>query len=147
LEGFSRYNFESESIFKFLLVFKVSFLMQYECMMSYNISALYVPHQKKKGAKYRWRMCSRWKITLIPMVSSNDMTYSNVVSVLAENTTDIYVTYITTYPPSDACAFNGTRTTLHTLREHIHVLRKRPQDIPRSPRPSYVVVASHTTDT
>jgi hypothetical protein len=30
---FSRYDFELESIFKFLLVFKIRFLMQYECMM------------------------------------------------------------------------------------------------------------------
>jgi hypothetical protein len=34
--------------------------------------------------------------------------------------------YITTYPPSGARVFNATRTVLHTLREHIHVLRKRP---------------------
>jgi UTP:GlnB (protein PII) uridylyltransferase len=39
------------------------------------------------------------------------------------------MTYITTYRPNDARAFNATRTTLHTLREHIHVLRNRPQDI------------------
>jgi hypothetical protein len=56
-------------------------------------------------------MCSRWKITLIPMVSSNDMTYSNVVSVLAENTTDIYVTYITTYPQ-----VVSVRLTVHKQR-------------------------------
>jgi hypothetical protein len=44
-KGFSRYDFESESIFlKFRLVFKISFLMQYECIMSCNMSALYVPH-------------------------------------------------------------------------------------------------------
>jgi hypothetical protein len=49
LMGFSRYDFELESIFfKFLLFFRVRFLMQYECMMSSNMSALYVPHQKKK---------------------------------------------------------------------------------------------------
>jgi hypothetical protein len=33
------------------------------------------------------------------------------------------------------------------LREHIHVLKKRPQDIPRSPRSSCAVVASRTIDT
>jgi hypothetical protein len=37
LEGFSRYDFKLESIIKFILVFKISFLMQYECMMSCNI--------------------------------------------------------------------------------------------------------------
>jgi hypothetical protein len=39
------------------------------------------------------------------------------------------------------------RLTLHMLREHIHVLRKGPQDIIRSPRPRCMVVASCTTDT
>jgi hypothetical protein len=48
--GLSRYDFELESIFKFPLVFKVRFLMQYECMMSCNISVLYIPHQKKKSS-------------------------------------------------------------------------------------------------
>jgi hypothetical protein len=48
---FSRYDFELGSIFKFLLVFKVHFLMQYECMMPRNMSALYVPHQKKKSCQ------------------------------------------------------------------------------------------------
>jgi hypothetical protein len=33
LIGLSRYEFELESIFKFLLVFKVRFLMQCECTM------------------------------------------------------------------------------------------------------------------
>jgi hypothetical protein len=47
LKGFLSYDFELESNFKFLLVFMVCFLMQYECMMSCNMSALYVPHQKK----------------------------------------------------------------------------------------------------
>jgi hypothetical protein len=55
--------------------------------------------------------------------------------------------YITTYPPSGARAFNAAQTTLHTLRERIHVLRKRPQDIPRSPRPRCAIVTSCTTDT
>jgi hypothetical protein len=34
--------------------------------------------------------------------------------------------YITTYPLSGACAFNAIQTALHTLRERIHVLKKRP---------------------
>jgi hypothetical protein len=38
---------------KFILIFKVCFLMQYEYMMSCNLSVIYVPHQKKKSlAKY-----------------------------------------------------------------------------------------------
>jgi hypothetical protein len=58
-----------------------------------------------------------------------------------------YMTYIITYPPSGARAFNATRTVLHMLRDHIHVLRKRPQDIPRSTRPRCVVVSSRMMDT
>jgi hypothetical protein len=54
------------------------------------------------------------------------------------------MTYIITYPPCGARAFNAA--ALHTLREHIHVLRKRSQDIPRSPRSRCVVVTSHMTD-
>jgi hypothetical protein len=60
LKGFLRYDLELESIFKFPLVFMVCFLMQYECVMSCNMSALYVPHQNKRGAKYRWCTCRRW---------------------------------------------------------------------------------------
>jgi hypothetical protein len=61
LGGFSRYDFKLELIFKFLLIFKIRFLMQYKCMMPCNMSTLYAPHQKKKGAKYRWHMYSRWQ--------------------------------------------------------------------------------------
>jgi hypothetical protein len=49
LVRFSRYDYELELIFlKFLLVFKIYFVIQYECMMSCNMLALYVPHQKKR---------------------------------------------------------------------------------------------------
>jgi hypothetical protein len=61
LIGFLRYDFNLELIFKFLLVFNARFLMQYDCMMSPNMSALYVPHKKKKLTKYRWRTHSRWQ--------------------------------------------------------------------------------------
>jgi hypothetical protein len=57
------------------------------------------------------------------------------------------MTYITTYLPSGTRAFNTARTTLHMLRERIHVSRKRSQDIPRSPRPMCTVMTSHTMDT
>jgi hypothetical protein len=65
------------NFFKFLLVFKVRFLMQYECMMSYNMSSIYVPHQKKRLAKYRWRTHSRWHIARILVVSSNETILRN----------------------------------------------------------------------
>jgi hypothetical protein len=87
------------------------------------------------------------KVALIPVVSSNDTTYSNVVSIPAENTTNIYMSYITTYPLSGACVFNAARTMMYMLRERIHILSKRPQDISRSPRPRCTVMTSRTTDT
>jgi hypothetical protein len=57
------------------------------------------------------------------------------------------MTYITTYPLSGAHVFNAAWTTLHTLRECIHALRKRLQDIPRSPCARCTVVASRMIDT
>jgi hypothetical protein len=48
---------------------------------------------------------------------------------------------------SGARAFNAAQTTMHMLRERIHILQKRPQDIPKSPHPRCAVVASRTTDT
>jgi hypothetical protein len=56
------------------------------------------------------------------------------------------MTYINTYPPSGACAFNTARTMLYTLWERIHVLRKRSQDIPSFTRPRCAVVTSRTMD-
>jgi hypothetical protein len=65
-----------------------------------------------------------------------------------KSTIYIYMhTYFTTYPPSGVRVFNAARTVLHTLRECIHDVRKRPQDIFRSPRPRCAVVASRTADT
>jgi hypothetical protein len=84
LKAFLSYDFELELVFKFPLVFMVCFLMQHECMMSYNMSALYVPHQKKKLIKYRWCTSSRWQNALIPVVTSSGMTYSKVLSVPVE---------------------------------------------------------------
>jgi hypothetical protein len=73
LKRFSRYDFELQSIFFIILsIFKVHFLMQFDCTMPCNMSDLYVPHQKKKLNKYRWCTYSRWKIALIPIVSSSE---------------------------------------------------------------------------
>jgi hypothetical protein len=38
---------------------------------------------------YRWRTYSWWQFALTPVVSSNDMTYENVVSVPAEEHNNI----------------------------------------------------------
>jgi hypothetical protein len=51
--------------------------MQYECMMSCNMLALYVPHKNKKFAKYRWHTHSQWQITLISVVSSTEIILHN----------------------------------------------------------------------
>jgi hypothetical protein len=59
--GFLRSDFESELIFKFILIFKIRFLMQYECMIPCNMSDLYFAHQKKKGDKYIWHTFSWWQ--------------------------------------------------------------------------------------
>jgi hypothetical protein len=59
--------------------------------------------------------------------------YAIVVSVPPEKTQYAYMSYITTYPPSGAHAFNAAWTALHMLQERIHALRKSPQGIPRSP--------------
>jgi hypothetical protein len=74
------------------------------------------------------------------------LSYVIVVSVPPEEQ-NIHITYITTYPPSGVHAFNATWTTLHTLWERIHVLRKWQQDIPRSTRPRCAVVTNRTTET
>jgi hypothetical protein len=71
--GFLRSDFESELIFKFILVFKIRFLMQYECMMPCNMSDLYVPHQKRVPNIYGIRLVGG-ELPLIPVVSSSSMT-------------------------------------------------------------------------
>jgi hypothetical protein len=76
--------------FKFLFIFKVHFLMQYECMMSCNMSALYVPHQKKSSPNIDGVRVVGGKSHSTPWLALSDLTYSNMVSVRAENTTDIY---------------------------------------------------------
>jgi hypothetical protein len=65
------------SFFKFLLVFKVHFLMQYECMMSCNMSDLYVPRQKKISPNIDSIRIVGGKVALIPMVSSNEIILRN----------------------------------------------------------------------
>jgi hypothetical protein len=77
LEGFSRYDFELESIFKFPLVFKVCFLMQYEYMMSCNISARYVITKRKMVTNIDGVRIVGGKVILIPVVSSNETILHN----------------------------------------------------------------------
>jgi hypothetical protein len=93
-----------------------------------------------------WHHVGSVHFALIPVVSSNDYDWRNVVSIPTEEHIIHIYTYITTYPPNGARVFNAARTMRHTLRECIHVLRKRPQDILRSPHPRFMVVASRMTD-
>jgi hypothetical protein len=72
-------------------------------------------------------------VALIPVVSSNETTLHNRGYRTYRKAQYTYMTYITTYPPSGAHEFNVVWTALHTLQECIHILRKRPQDIPMSP--------------
>jgi hypothetical protein len=69
------------------------------------MSVIYVPHQKMAHTQYIWHTYSQWQIALIPVVSSNGMTYASVLSIPAEEH-NIHMTYITTYPPSGAHVFN-----------------------------------------
>jgi hypothetical protein len=108
-----------------------------------NMLVISIPHQMKKLLPH---------IGGVRIVSGNShstpwliLAIQHVVSVPAEER-NRYMTYITTYPPSVAHTLNTAWTALHTLWERIHVLRKRPQDIPTSPRPKCAVMASHTTD-
>jgi hypothetical protein len=79
-----------------------------------KMPVLCIPHQKKCFAKYGWHTYSQWQIALIPVVSSSDITYANVVSILTEEH-NRYMPYITTYPPSGARTFNAARTVLYML--------------------------------
>jgi hypothetical protein len=121
--------------------------MQYECMMPCNKSVLYVPHQKKKNSpNIDGVRIVGGKVVLITVVSSRGMTYANMISILTEEH-NVYMTYIITYPPCGTHAFNAARIVLHTLQECIHVSRKGPKDIPRSPRPRCTVMVNRMIDT
>jgi hypothetical protein len=133
LVGFSRYDYNLELIFKFLLVFKICFLMQYECMMSYNMLVLYVPHQKKKLSNIDGICIIGGNSHSSLWIVLTRQSYAIVVSVPAEEHNRYIFIYIATYPPSDVHVFNVVWTSLHMLWERIHVLQKWPQDIPRPP--------------
>jgi hypothetical protein len=98
----------------FFWLSKVHFLIQYECMMSCNISDLYIPHQKKISPNIDGVHIVGGKDVLIPVVNSSGMTYANVISVPAKEY-NRYMIYITTYLLSDAHTFNATWIVLHTL--------------------------------
>jgi hypothetical protein len=107
---------------------------------------LSVPHQNKIFCHtYRRRVYSRWQIALNLVVSSSDMTYETWLVYLQKSTIIYDIHHHLS--PNGVCAFNVSRTTLHTLRERIHVLRKRLQHIPRFTRLRCAIVASRTTDT
>jgi hypothetical protein len=53
-------------------------------MITCNMSALYIPHQKKTSPNIDGVRIVGGKVALIPVVSSSGMTYANVVSVPAK---------------------------------------------------------------
>jgi hypothetical protein len=63
--------------FMFLLVLKICFLIQYEYMMPCNMTALYVPRQKKSSSNIDGVRIVGGKVTLIPVVSSNETILRN----------------------------------------------------------------------
>jgi hypothetical protein len=105
--------------------------MQYECTMQCNVSALYVPHQKKRLPNiYSVHIVSGKSHSSLWLVLVEWLTQMWLVY-LQKST--IYMTCITTCPPCGTHAFNAAWTTLHTLQDSIHILQKWSQDIPRSP--------------
>jgi hypothetical protein len=141
LVDFTKYDFFTRIAFKFLSILSFVGLngfqsSSYSCTCICNIMSYVGPiyfSAKEKLAQYIGRTYSQCRITLIPVVSSNGMTYANMASVPAEKHNRYTYTYITTYPPSGIHAFNAAWAALHTLQERIHVLRKWQQDIHRSP--------------
>jgi hypothetical protein len=109
--------------------FLVSYGSQYllldanECMMPCNMSAPYVPHQKKSSPNIDGLRMVGGEVKLIPVVSSSGMTYADVVSVPIEKH-NRYITHIITYPLSGTHVFNAAWAALHTLQERIHIVRK-----------------------
>jgi hypothetical protein len=51
--------------------------MQYECMLSCNMSALYIPHQKKRLSNIGGIRIVGGKVALIPVVSYNETILHN----------------------------------------------------------------------
>jgi hypothetical protein len=79
-----------ESIIKFLLVFKVRFLMHYDCMLSCKMLALYAPHQKKSAPNIVGVRIVGGELQSSPYSVLTRQSYTIVVSVPVENTTNIY---------------------------------------------------------
>jgi hypothetical protein len=102
-------------------------------MMSCNMSALYVPHQKKRLTNIDGVDIIGGNSHSSPRLVLIRQFCAIVVSVPTEKHNRYIFTYVITYPPSDVHAFNAMWTTLHMLRERIQVLQKWPRDIPRSP--------------
>jgi hypothetical protein len=85
-------------------------------------------------------------VTLIPVISSNESSLHNRGQCTCRRAQYAHMTYITTYPPSGAHAFNTAWTALHTSKECIRVLWKWSPDIPRSTHSGYTVVTRRMTD-
>jgi hypothetical protein len=102
---------------------------------------------KEKIVKYIWRIYSLWQMVLIPVVSSNDMTYVIVITISTENIIDIYTHALPLIPQvAPTCLTLRGQRCIH-YESIFTFCRRRPQDIPRSPHPRCMVMASRMIDT
>jgi hypothetical protein len=60
-------------------------------------------------------------VAIIPVVSSSESNLRNRGWRTSRRAQHTYMTYITTYPLSDAHAFNAAWTALHTPQRRIHI--------------------------
>jgi hypothetical protein len=119
--------------------------MQYEYMMSWQQVVLSVLTKRKSSPNIDDVRTVGDESHSSPVVNSNGLTYTIMVSVRTKDTTDIYNHTLPHYAIP-------VRLTLHgqwciRYENTFMSCRRSPQDIPRPPRLSCVVVASHMIDT
>jgi hypothetical protein len=119
--------------------------MKHERMMSWQQAVLYIL-TKRKIVKYIWHTCSWWQDTFSLWLILRKVTYEMMVSVPTENMIDIY-NHTSPLIPQVA----SVCLTLHGQRcihyENVFTSCKtQPQDIPRSPHPWCMVMASCMID-
>jgi hypothetical protein len=127
------------------MILKLVFFLQYEYMMPWQYVGPIRPHQNKRLANIVGIRIVGGKTHSSPWLALSNMTYSNVVSVPVEKYR--YVWYTSPLIPQvmSVCLTLHEQCCIHY--ENIFTsCRWRPQDIPRSPCPRCVVVASHTID-
>jgi hypothetical protein len=102
---------------------------------------------KEKIVKYSWHTCSRWQDTFILWLILHEVTYEIMVSVPIENMIDIYNLTSPLIPQvASMCLMLHGHRCIHYENVFTYC-RRRPQDIPRSPCPRCMVMASCMIDT